>query len=88
MAGKSSPTPEKRDYQNLWTTVKLQAKNEEWQMVCAIVFGVLVESVTPGHDGRPRALVPLNWAVSEEPVAISGTEREVRLVLANVAASS
>ena len=48
----------------------------------------LVESVTPGHDGHPLALVPFNWAVSEEPVAISGTESEVRLASANVAASS
>src|SRR6266576_4324137 len=40
VAEKSSPTPEKRDYRNLWTTVKLQAKNEEWHMVCANVFGV------------------------------------------------
>src|SRR6266550_1275634 len=48
----------------------------------------LVESVTPGYGGYPLALVPFNWAVSEEPVPISGTEREVRLVSVNVAASS
>ena len=40
VAGKSAPTPEKRNYRNLWATVKLQAKNEEWHMVCANVFGV------------------------------------------------
>src|SRR6202521_3459809 len=31
---------EKRDYRNVWSAAELQAKNEEWQVVCANVFGL------------------------------------------------
>src|SRR5258705_11938547 len=27
-------------YRNVWSTAELQAKNEEWQLVCANVFGL------------------------------------------------
>jgi hypothetical protein len=31
----------KRDaYRNVWSGAEMQAKNEEWQMVCANVFGL------------------------------------------------
>jgi hypothetical protein len=29
-----------RDYRNVWSAAELQAKNEEWQLVCANVFGL------------------------------------------------
>src|ERR1039458_5643587 len=29
-----------RDYRNVWSAAVLQAKNEEWQLVCANVFGL------------------------------------------------
>jgi len=40
VAGESAPTPEKRDNRNLRSALELQAKNEEWQMACANIFGV------------------------------------------------
>ena len=27
-------------YRNVWSVAELQAKNEEWQLVCANVFGL------------------------------------------------
>ena len=36
----SGPSPEKSDYRNVWSAAELQAKNEEWQLVCANVFGL------------------------------------------------
>src|ERR1700675_3336726 len=33
-----------------------------------------VESVTPGHDGCPLALVIINWTASKRPFPISGFE--------------
>src|ERR1700694_5688229 len=33
-----------------------------------------VESVTPGHDGYPLALVLINWTASKRPFPISGFE--------------
>jgi len=33
-----------------------------------------VESVTPGHDGYPLALVPIMWTVWWRPIPISGFE--------------
>ena len=32
--------PDKRDYRNVWSAAELQAKNEQWQLVCANVFGL------------------------------------------------
>jgi hypothetical protein len=32
--------PEKRPYRDVWSAAELQAKNEEWQLVCANVFGL------------------------------------------------
>jgi hypothetical protein len=33
--------PEKRwRYRHVWSAAELQAKNEEWQLVCANVFGL------------------------------------------------
>ena len=32
--------PEKSPYRNVWSAAVLQAKNEEWQLVCANVFGL------------------------------------------------
>jgi hypothetical protein len=29
-----------RDYRNVWSAAELQAKNAEWQVVCANVFGL------------------------------------------------
>jgi hypothetical protein len=29
-----------RDYRYVWSAAVLQAKNEEWQLVCANVFGL------------------------------------------------
>jgi hypothetical protein len=29
-----------RGYRNVWSAAVLQAKNEEWQLVCANVFGL------------------------------------------------
>jgi len=29
-----------RDYRNVWSAAELQAKNEQWQLVCANVFGL------------------------------------------------
>jgi hypothetical protein len=34
------PSPKKRGYRNVWSAAVLQAKNEEWQLVCANVFGL------------------------------------------------
>src|SRR5437899_3277152 len=34
----------------------------------------LVELTTPGHDGYPLALVPINWTVSKRPLPRSGFE--------------
>jgi hypothetical protein len=34
------PSPEKSSYRNVWSAAVLQAKNEEWQLVCANVFGL------------------------------------------------
>jgi hypothetical protein len=34
------PSPVKRHYRYVWSAAELQAKNEEWQMVCANVFGL------------------------------------------------
>jgi hypothetical protein len=36
-------------------------KRNEWQLVCAKCMRPLVESVTPGHDGYPLALVRIMW---------------------------
>src|ERR1700686_1990592 len=33
-----------------------------------------VESVTPGHDGYPLALAPINWTASKRPLPRSGFE--------------
>ena len=33
-------TPGKSAYRNVWSAAEMQAKNEEWQMVCANVFGL------------------------------------------------
>src|ERR1700681_2282113 len=33
-----------------------------------------VESSTPGHDGYPLALVPINWTAWKRPFPISGCE--------------
>jgi len=32
--------PDKSSYRNVWSAAELQTKNEEWQMVCANVFGL------------------------------------------------
>src|ERR1700685_4594997 len=32
--------PEKRHYRNVWSVFKLQAKNDQWQLVCGNVFGL------------------------------------------------
>jgi hypothetical protein len=34
------PSPDKRRYRYVWSAAELQAKNEEWQLVCANVFGL------------------------------------------------
>jgi hypothetical protein len=31
---------QRNDYRNVWSAAELQAKNEEWQLVCANVFGL------------------------------------------------
>jgi hypothetical protein len=36
----SAPTPEKSAYRNVWSAAELQAKNDQWQLVCANVFGL------------------------------------------------
>ncbi len=36
----SSPVPVKSSSRNVWSAAELQAKNEEWQLVCANVFGL------------------------------------------------
>jgi len=35
-----APSPVKRGYRYVWSAAELQAKNEEWQLVCANVFGL------------------------------------------------
>jgi hypothetical protein len=40
LAAELNPQPEKRAYRNVWSAAELQAKNEEWQLVCANVFGL------------------------------------------------
>jgi hypothetical protein len=32
--------PWETGYRNVWSAAELQAKNEEWQLVCANVFGL------------------------------------------------
>jgi hypothetical protein len=34
------PSPEKRDYRNVWSAAEMQAKNAGWQLVGANVFGL------------------------------------------------
>ena len=36
----SAQVPTKSDYRNVWSAAELQAKNEEWQLVCVNVFGL------------------------------------------------
>jgi hypothetical protein len=32
--------PRMKSYRNVWSAAELQAKNEQWQLVCANVFGL------------------------------------------------
>src|SRR6266478_8838727 len=70
VAGESAQLPRKGALRPRVTSEKRRMADGPRQYIRG-----LVESVTPGHDGHPLALVPFNWAVSEEPVPISGIER-------------
>ena len=59
------PSPEKSGYRNVWSAAELQAENEDdsWS---ALMYSAFRESKTPGHDGHPLALAPINWTVSKD----------------------
>ena len=40
IVGHSEVIVGKLDYRYVWSVAEMQAKNEEWQMVCANVFGL------------------------------------------------
>src|ERR1019366_194161 len=66
--------PEKRSSRYVWSAAELQAKNEGWQIGLRQCIRPSVESPTPGHDGYPLALVPINWTASKRPLPRSGFE--------------
>jgi hypothetical protein len=45
-------------------------------LVCANVFGLELESLAPGHDGYPLALVLIKWTASNRHI-IKGRPFEV-----------
>jgi hypothetical protein len=45
---------------NVWSAAPSQAESERDRLVCANVYGLLLELITPGQDGMRCALFPFS----------------------------
>jgi hypothetical protein len=72
------PSPDESAYRNVWSAAELQAKNVQWQLVCANVFGFQLTAL-PVQRILPTAGILSRYAYGSTPTLSRRVQPEVGL---------